>query len=136
MGSEINGTQMSNIGGGPILPSGSKDPNKSQLIQADARAPSVPSKSIESKATAAPSKQPDKDSTLDHALADINGYVQSLHRELKFSHDKTTGQTVVQVVNQDTNEVVRQFPPEFVLKLAQVLQSAHSNLGSIFSGKA
>lgn len=73
---------------------------------------------------------------LEHALSDINGYVQTLHRELKFSRDKNSGQTVVQVVNQETNEVIRQFPSEYVLKLAQVLQTAHNNLGSIFSDKA
>ncbi len=73
---------------------------------------------------------------LNHALEDINSHVQSLQRELKFSEDDSTGETVIQVLDSKSNEVIRQFPPEYVLKLAQSLQDAQGNIGSIFNDKA
>lgn len=45
------------------------------------------------------------------------------NNELIFSLDRGTHRTVVKIVNRETNEVIRQIPPEVVLRLAQELQS-------------
>jgi flagellar protein FlaG len=58
------------------------------------------------------------------AVLDINEYVQSIQRTLQFSIDDDTGTTVVKVLNSETQEVVRQFPPEEVLALARHLQES------------
>lgn len=63
----------------------------------------------------------------------LNDLVQELHRELKFSVDKDSGDTVIKVVDQKTDEVVRQIPPEEVLNLRKRLMEA---AGVIFSDSA
>ncbi|MEO8097798.1 MAG: flagellar protein FlaG [Acidobacteriota bacterium] len=42
--------------------------------------------------------------------------------ELSFSFDRPTGRTVVRIVDRKTREVVRQFPSEQVLRLAEELK--------------
>jgi uncharacterized FlaG/YvyC family protein len=39
--------------------------------------------------------------------------------QLMFQKDRTTQRMVVRVVNRNTNEVVSQIPPEYVLRLAE-----------------
>ncbi len=43
--------------------------------------------------------------------------------ELMFQRDRQTQRMVLQIVNRDTNEVISQIPPEYVLRLAQDLRS-------------
>jgi len=43
--------------------------------------------------------------------------------ELLFQMDRQTHRMVVQVVNRKTKEVVSQVPPEYILRLAEDLQS-------------
>lgn len=63
-------------------------------------------------------------SQLKAAVLDINEYVQSIQRTLQFSIDDETGTTVVKVLDSETKEVIRQFPPEEVLALARHLQES------------
>ena len=39
--------------------------------------------------------------------------------ELVFTTDQSTGRPVVRLVNKDTREVVRQIPPEYLLRLSE-----------------
>ena len=43
--------------------------------------------------------------------------------ELTFRVDRQTQRTVLQIVDRQTGEVVRQLPPEYLLRLAQELQT-------------
>jgi flagellar protein FlaG len=61
--------------------------------------------------------------SLDRAVAHLNDYVQSIQRDLHFFVDKATGRSVVTVVDQSTQEVVRQIPSEVVLRLARNLKA-------------
>lgn len=58
---------------------------------------------------------------VEQAVASINEYVQSLHRDLHFTVDRELDQTVVKVLDGDTGEVIRQIPDETVLELARKL---------------
>lgn len=58
---------------------------------------------------------------LEKAVSRLNDYVQSTQRDLKFSMDDETGQTVVTVVDRFTSEVIRQLPDQVVLDLAKKL---------------
>ncbi len=60
---------------------------------------------------------------LNTAVSDINDYVQTLQRSLQFSVDKATGRTIITVVDKETDEVIRQIPPETTLRIAKSLQS-------------
>ena len=59
---------------------------------------------------------------LDNAVSRLNDFVQSVQRDLEFEVNDETGQTVVRVIDQQTEEVVRQIPDELALKLAKNLQ--------------
>ena len=66
-------------------------------------------------------------SELNAAVANINDYVQNVQRTLQFSVDDNTGKTVVTVLDSETEEVIRQFPPEEALALARHLQASQES---------
>lgn len=73
----------------------------------------------------------DRDTTpqnLADAVSSIQTFVQSIQRNLEFSVDDSTGETVVKVVARDSGEVIRQIPSELALKLAQSLKDGDSLL--------
>ncbi|HEY9118655.1 MAG TPA: flagellar protein FlaG, partial [Marinobacter sp.] len=51
-----------------------------------------------------------------------NDFVQNVQRDLQFEVDHDLGQTIVKVVDQSTQEVIRQMPDEVALRLAENLQ--------------
>lgn len=53
------------------------------------------------------------------AVAQMNEYIQSTQRDLNFSYDPGSGETVVKVLDRNTQEVIRQIPNEIFLRLAQ-----------------
>ncbi|XOZ33850.1 flagellar protein FlaG [Halomonadaceae bacterium KBTZ08] len=59
---------------------------------------------------------------LNQAVSRLNDFVQSVQRDLQFDVNDETGQTVVRVIDQQTDEVVRQIPDDLALKLAENLQ--------------
>lgn len=59
---------------------------------------------------------------LDDAVSQLNDYVQNVQRDLQFEVDNESGQTIVRVVDQQTQEVVRQMPDEVAMRLAEKLQ--------------
>jgi flagellar protein FlaG len=68
---------------------------------------------------------------LDEVVSGLNKMVQNLHRNLQFSVDDESGETIIKVVDSDTNEVVRQIPSEEVVKLRQRMKEA---AGVLFQG--
>ncbi|MFW5451314.1 MAG: flagellar protein FlaG [Methylophagaceae bacterium] len=48
-------------------------------------------------------------------VAQLNDYVQHLNRNLQFSVDEQSGQTVVKVIDVDTEELVRQIPSQEII---------------------
>lgn len=59
---------------------------------------------------------------LDEAVSQLNDFVQNVQRDLQFEVDNELGQTIVKVVDQSTQEVIRQIPDELALRLAENLQ--------------
>ena len=45
--------------------------------------------------------------------------------ELTFALDRGTQRPVIRIVNRQTNELIRQIPAEYVLRLAEVMRSNH-----------
>jgi flagellar protein FlaG len=66
-------------------------------------------------------------------VSGINELVHELQRELHFAVDGQSGETVIKVVDRETEEVVRQIPSEEVLRLRQRLEEA---AGVLFDGSA
>jgi len=70
---------------------------------------------------------------LNDVVSELNSLVRELHRELHFSVDDESGETIIKVVDRETDEVVRQIPSEDVVRLRQRLQEA---AGAIFQDSA
>ena len=60
---------------------------------------------------------------VERAVEQLNDYVQSFQRDLKFSLDEDLGKTVVSVVDRNTQELIRQIPNETALQLARNLKA-------------
>lgn len=87
----------------------------------------APSAPLPTEQEADKEKKPER-AELEQAVSDIQTFVQSIHRQLEFSIDDTTGIVVVKVIASQSGEVVRQLPSEAALKLAQSLSDASSLL--------
>jgi uncharacterized FlaG/YvyC family protein len=55
------------------------------------------------------------------SVASLNQHMQNLNRSLQFSVDETSGQTVVQVIDADTEELVRQIPAQELIDVKNAL---------------
>ena len=105
--------------------------------------PTAPTGSVgtEAKAKAGAEAQRQADSAreeeqadkLEAVVSDLNELVRDLHRELKFSVDEDSGDTVIRVIDKETDEVVRQIPSEELMHLRKRLQEA---AGVIFHDSA
>ncbi|WP_347330269.1 flagellar protein FlaG [Marinimicrobium locisalis] len=61
---------------------------------------------------------------VEEAVTQMNEYIQSTQRDLRFSIDEELGETIVKVVDRQTDEVIRQIPDEVFLELARRLQDS------------
>ncbi|MBC8212802.1 MAG: flagellar protein FlaG [Gammaproteobacteria bacterium] len=67
---------------------------------------------------------------LHEAVSQINSMVQSVQRDLAFSLDEDSGQTVIKVLDSKTGSLIRQIPSEEVLAIATQLRAiSHSDGG-------
>ena len=64
---------------------------------------------------------------VEQVVEELNQAMQNVHRSLQFSVDKESGKTVIKVVDVDTDEVIREIPPEESRKLAQQISE---NMGA------
>jgi flagellar protein FlaG len=65
---------------------------------------------------------------LDDVATKINEHILNVQRDLKFTVSKDTGRTIITVIDSETQEVIRQIPPEELLRLAQALQDTSMNI--------
>lgn len=86
---------------------------------AAAQAPSapveMPARAVQATATIPRAEQ------VKAAVEHVNKFVQTLSNDLKFTVDEDTGIQVVKVVDTKTKDVIRQFPSEEILAIAQAL---------------
>lgn len=71
---------------------------------------------------------------IQQATRDISDYIQSVSRSLNISVDGDLGTTVIQVVDAETEELVRQIPAEEILQIARFLseqQASADNADSV-----
>jgi len=66
------------------------------------------------------------------AVERLNELMASHERSLRFQVDTASGRTVITVINDATNEVVRQIPPPELLQIARNLD----DLGSLIDARA
>lgn len=67
---------------------------------------------------------------IESVVAKLSDFVQAVQRDLSFTVDDDTGETVIVVKDTQTDEVVRQIPSEDLLQLAQNLRDLQEKLES------
>lgn len=77
---------------------------------------------------------------VEKAVSDVNQFFQAEHRKLSFSVNEVTKNIVIEVKDAETNEVLRQIPPEYVVRLAEQLNELssepHGSSGFLLQDKA
>jgi flagellar protein FlaG len=68
---------------------------------------------------------------VEQALAEVNQFFQAEQRKLSFSINEATKGVVIEVKDAETNEIIRQIPPEFVVKMAEHLDKLSSESGGL-----
>ncbi len=99
--------------------------NASDLAASPAGVGQVPNSQFTAEAPGAEKPQSvkaEQREQLDEAVSQLNDFVQNVQRDLQFEVDNELGQTIVKVVDQKTQEVIRQIPDEVALRLAEKLQ--------------
>ena len=61
---------------------------------------------------------------MESIVSQLKDYVQSMQRDMDFHVDDATGRVVVQVIDSNTSEVIRQIPAEEILAIARHLADA------------
>ncbi len=55
-------------------------------------------------------------------VVELNSYMQNMNRSLQFSIDDQSGDTVIKVIDSDTDELIRQIPAEELLVVRSSLE--------------
>lgn len=101
---------------------GRNAPDHAALSAGARQIQSTPVASEASKAEKSQERNGAKGEDLSQAVSQLNDFVQNVQRDLQFEVDNELGQTIVKVVDQATQEVIRQIPDEVALRLAEKLQ--------------
>ncbi len=70
------------------------------------------------------SSQQPSNQLLEQAADDMNKHVQNLKRDLHFSVDKETGETIIRVVDSESQKTIRTIPSDEFLKISQQLNQS------------
>jgi flagellar protein FlaG len=70
---------------------------------------------------------------LEQVATALGDAAEVLNRSVRFEVDASSGQLITQVVNRDTNEVIRQIPPAELIRIATRLRDF---LGLVFNSEA
>ena len=71
---------------------------------------------------------------LDQIVDKLNSQALASNHTLRFSVDETHGKPIISVVDKETDEVIRQIPPETALKIAEAFAAVTS--GNLLSESA
>ncbi len=108
---------------GPLprtAPASTGTPGRSGPRSQTLEAAESPGRSVEPSA-------PDR-SELATAVKQLNNFAAHLRRELRFDIDEASGRTIINVFDADTDELIRQIPPEEIVNLAEHFQDLQGGL--------
>jgi len=91
-------------------------------VQAQDGKPAAAVQVDSTRAVASEAKRDGGEQSLSNAVYKLNDYVQKSSRDLQFEVNRDSGQTIVRVVDQQTQKVIRQIPDDVALRLAEKLQ--------------
>jgi uncharacterized FlaG/YvyC family protein len=109
-------TQVSGSQGAGAVRVVTSQPAESAMKQAEARPIPVQPAPVLSLDPAKLAQQ------IQDAVARLNDQMKSMQRDLGFSYDERLNREIVTVRKQSTGEVVRQLPPEVILRVAHSIE--------------
>jgi flagellar protein FlaG len=92
-----------------------REPNTASEVSSTT-SPRSDAKSVFSKQNSNPTAD-----ELEKAVKDVKDFLSTSAQNLEFSVDNDTGQTIVKVIDRQTEEVLRQIPSEEMLQIAKAL---------------
>ncbi|QOJ22760.1 MAG: flagellar protein FlaG [Gammaproteobacteria bacterium] len=119
--------QLNAIGALPASSPSSPSARKVSAPNSDTALPPV--STVESKVNS----NPQSEEQINQAVQKIQGTVDNLAHNLRFSIDEDTGKTIIKVMDVHTEEVIRQIPSEEAVEIARTLDKVQ---GLLFNGKA
>lgn len=72
----------------------------------------------------------------DLLITDIKELSQIMNKQIQFSMDYENQEMVVRIINRETNEVIRQLPPEELRELHRKLKETAEMLGLVVDARA
>jgi len=63
---------------------------------------------------------------LESAVSDINDFVQNIQRSLHFSVSESSGRTIIEVYDKQTDELIRTIPSEEVQRISEAISEQSS----------
>jgi len=119
-------TNLSSLSGGSTVPA---SPNL-QVAPQPANSTAVSGESLPSarldQPVVTPTEQPEID--VAQVVGQLSDFASAFQRNLSFSVNSDTGQTIIVVSDSETDEVIRQIPSEFAVQLAQNLDRLRDTL--------
>ena len=75
---------------------------------------------------------------VESAVETLKGFIQENQRALDFDVAKESNRVIITVIDRQTNEVIRQIPPEDAIELAERIESGDdiTSSGVLIEGKA
>ena len=70
---------------------------------------------------------------LSQSIQQLNDQLQKFNRDLQFIADEATGKRVIKVIDSNTGALIRQIPPEEILR---IMQNIDNMSGLLFNNKA
>ncbi len=102
----------------PVAPSAPADGARpTEAVPATSARPELPTLDRSPVATAA------SEEVVERAVQEVNERIQGISRDLEFSFDPQTGQSVVRLVDRGTGEVLLQLPSEAALAVSRRLDA-------------
>ncbi len=87
-----------------------------------------PEPKVEAPGTGAKQESNVNEQELGSVVESLNALAQAARRRLEFSVDQDSGRTVIKIMDFDTQELIRQIPPEELLRLSQHMHDAQGLL--------
>lgn len=116
----VSGSASATLGEDSRAAQVSQKPTVKSGETAEVKAPQQTQKTEEQAAAPLPSTS--------HLQESITKFLKSQQSILSFEVDQGTKQVVVRVLDPETREVLKQYPPEEILKMAQALDRITGNL--------
>lgn len=125
--SRIAGTYQGNPPGSNAVPGQQKGPGTAGDSSRTTDGGAVTG-AMDSRRAGRPEQSELSSEELNEAVSELNELAQSIRRELRFSVDDNSGRAVIEVYDANTEELIRQIPPEQVLNVLRHLKEFDSGL--------